>query len=83
MCALSATIRRHDLPARPFHDLIDAFEQDQELTRYESWDQLLHYCARSANPVGRLVLMLLGEPRDDERFLPSDLICTALQLTNH
>ena len=83
MCALERTINRHELPERPFNDLIDAFEQDQELTRYESWDQLLHYCSRSADPVGRLVLMMLGEPREESHFGPSDLICTALQLTNH
>ena len=51
MCALEATIRRHELPERPFHDLIDAFVQDQEFTRYETWTQLLHYCSRSAAPV--------------------------------
>ena len=83
MCALEETIRRHELPARPFHDLIDAFVQDQEVTRYETWSQLLHYCSRSADPVGRLVLMLMGEPREDAFFEPSDRICTALQLTNH
>ena len=83
MCALEATIRRHELPERPFHDLIDAFVQDQEFTRYETWTQLLHYCSRSADPVGRLVLMMLGEPREASHFGPSDHICTALQLTNH
>ena len=60
MCALEQTIRRHELPARPFHDLIDAFVQDQDLTRYETWNQLLQYCSRSADPAGRLVLMMLG-----------------------
>ena len=83
MCALEETIRRHELPARPFNDLIDAFVQDQEVIRYQTWNQLLHYCSRSADPVGRLVLMLLGEPREDAYFLPSDQICSALQLTNH
>ena len=66
-----------------FDALIDAFVQDQSMTRYETWDQLVDYCSLSANPVGRLVLMLLGEPREDALFLPSDAICTALQLTNH
>ena len=83
MCAHLVTIRKHDLPERPFNDLIDAFVQDQELTRYQSWNQLLHYCSMSADPVGRLVLMMLGEPREDSHFAPSDHICTALQLTNH
>lgn len=82
------------LPLRPFLDLIDAFEQDQRVTRYDTWEQLLHYCARSANPVGRLVLALggvedTGAPADHElpaarRHLleQSDALCTALQLTN-
>ncbi|MHC4990034.1 MAG: squalene synthase HpnC [Planctomycetota bacterium] len=81
--ALRPTIERHDLPMEPFADLIEAFEQDQTVTRYETWEQLLDYCRRSANPVGRLVLMICGEPRTDELFAPSDDICTALQLTNH
>lgn len=83
MVALAGTVRRHELPRAPFDALIDAFIQDQEVTRYETWEQLLDYCTLSANPVGRLVLMLLGEPRTDEYFVPSDAICTALQLTNH
>jgi len=83
MVALSRTIARHELPRAPFDALIDAFLMDQEVIRYESWDALLDYCALSANPVGRLVLMMLGEPRTDEYFGPSDSICTALQLTNH
>jgi len=81
--ALAPTIRDHDLPQQPFNDLITAFEQDQTVTRYDSWDQLLDYCKLSANPVGRLVLMLFGEPRTENLFGPSDAICTALQLTNH
>ncbi|HAW95584.1 MAG TPA: squalene synthase HpnC [Phycisphaerales bacterium] len=83
MMALADTVTRHDLPREPFEDLIDAFEQDQRVTRYETWDQLIDYCRRSANPVGRLVLMLFGEPREDEFLLPSDAICTGLQLVNH
>lgn len=83
MIALAGTIKRHDLPLAPFNDLIDAFIRDQHQTRYETWDDLLDYCALSANPVGRLVLMMLGEPRDNSHFIPSDAICTALQLTNH
>jgi squalene synthase HpnC len=79
--ALAETIRRHDLPAQPFLDLIDAFEQDQRVTRYDTFPQLLDYCRRSANPVGRLVLYLCGY-RDESRQLLSDQTCTALQLTN-
>lgn len=79
--ALRETIRKHDLPREPFDRLIDAFEQDQRVTRYRTWDELLDYCARSANPVGRIVLQLFG-CRDAERQRLSDATCTALQLTN-
>ncbi|HEX2971006.1 MAG TPA: squalene synthase HpnC, partial [Tepidisphaeraceae bacterium] len=79
--ALSATIRRHDLPIQPFLDLIDAFEQDQRVTRYETFDQLRDYCRRSADPVGRLVLYMCGY-RDPQLHQLSDRTCTALQLTN-
>jgi squalene synthase HpnC len=79
--ALSETIRRHDLPRQPFLDLIDAFEQDQRVTRYETYPQLLDYCRRSANPVGRLVLNLFGY-RDEKLLRLSDQTCSALQLTN-
>jgi squalene synthase HpnC len=79
--ALSDTVRRHALPPEPFADLITAFEQDQRVTRYETWEELLAYCRYSANPVGRLVLMLCGY-RDPERFRLSDSTCTALQLAN-
>jgi squalene synthase HpnC len=83
MVALAETVKRHDLPSEPFENLIGAFEQDQTVTRYDTWDQLIEYCQGSANPVGRLVLMLLGEPRDTETFRGSDAICTGLQLVNH
>jgi squalene synthase HpnC len=79
--ALAQTIRRHQLPIEPFLDLIDAFEQDQRVLRYQSFDQLLDYCRRSANPVGRLVLYLCGY-RDSQRQQLSDSTCTALQLAN-
>lgn len=79
--ALAETIRRHHLPVDPFDDLIDAFVQDQTVARYRDWDHLLDYCRRSANPVGRLVLMLCGY-RDPERFRLSDFTCSALQLAN-
>jgi len=86
--ALAWTIRERALPPEPFHMLLDAFEADQYKTRYGSWDELLAYSERSANPVGRLVLMLLGHRPPPERpdhaamFAASDDICTALQLIN-
>jgi squalene synthase HpnC len=79
--ALMRTIASHQLPAEPFLDLIDAFEQDQRILRYQTYDQVLDYCRRSANPVGRLVLYLCGY-RDESRQLLSDDVCTALQLAN-
>jgi len=79
--ALSATIRRHDILIDPFLNLIDAFEQDQRISRYETFEQVVDYCRRSADPVGRLVLYLCGY-RDDERQRLSDKTCTALQLAN-
>ncbi|MCC7407429.1 MAG: squalene synthase HpnC [Phycisphaeraceae bacterium] len=79
--ALRPTIEKHDLPRKPFDDLVDAFVQDQTVLRYASWEQVLDYCTRSANPVGRLVLYLCGH-RDDQRQQLSDATCTALQLAN-
>lgn len=86
--ALRPVIERHGLHAKPFHDLITAFEQDQSQTRYATWDELLGYCKGSADPVGRLVLGLggFGDGRDargyDELYEMSDATCTALQLVN-
>ncbi len=79
--ALRETVRRHGLPSEPFEDLIRAFVQDQTVTRYASWDELLAYCRWSANPVGRLVLHLCGYA-DAERRRLADATCTALQLAN-
>ena len=79
--ALKETIARHELPIEPFDHLIRAFEQDQAVTRYAGWQDVHRYCVYSANPVGRLVLMLCGY-RDAERFRLSDATCTALQLAN-
>lgn len=81
--ALLPTITRHDLPIEPFDRLIRAFEWDNRKTRWATMDELLQSCALSADPVGRLVLMTLGERRDDEALAQSDAICTALQLVNH
>jgi len=79
--ALKGTIDRHNIPIDPFLDLIDAFEQDQRVSRYENFEQVVDYCRRSANPVGRLVLYMSGY-RDAERQRLSDATCTALQLAN-
>jgi len=79
--ALADTIRQFDIPAEPFLRLIDAFEQDQRINRYQTYAQVLDYCTRSADPVGRLVLYLIGYC-DETRQRLSDCTCTALQLTN-
>lgn len=79
--ALQRTIQKRDIPKKPFADLIDAFVQDQRVVRYQTWDQVLDYCTRSADPVGRLVLYLCGH-RDEQRQRLSDATCTALQLAN-
>jgi squalene synthase HpnC len=79
--ALSATIQRHSIPIEPFDALLDAFEQDQRVSRYQTFAQLVAYCQRSADPVGRLVLWMCGY-RDPQRQRLSDCTCTALQLAN-
>ncbi|MDA1000001.1 MAG: squalene synthase HpnC [bacterium] len=80
--ALGETIRAHRLPLKPFRDLLSAFCQDLDTARYPDFDALLDYCRRSADPVGRIVLMLHGI-RDAEAFRWSDAICSALQIVNH
>jgi squalene synthase HpnC len=79
--ALAGTVREFDIPKQTFADLLTAFRQDQTITRYETFDDLLGYCHYSANPVGLLVLYLCGY-RDPERQELSDFTCTALQLAN-
>ena len=79
--ALAGTVRQFDIPKQTFADLLTAFRQDQTVTRYQSFDDLLGYCHYSANPVGHLVLYLCGY-RDPERQQLSDFTCTALQLAN-
>jgi squalene synthase HpnC len=79
--ALADTRQRFDLPLTLFDDLLSAFKQDVTRHRYDSWEDVLDYCRRSANPVGRLVLRLAGVRRDDADHW-SDAVCTALQLTN-
>jgi squalene synthase HpnC len=79
--AVGATIRTCRLPVSLFDDLLSAFRQDVTTTRYETWDEVLDYCRRSANPVGRLVLGI-ARYRDAALDRRSDAVCTALQLTN-
>ncbi len=79
--ALRESIVACDLPRELFHDLLTAFQQDQVKPVYATWDELLDYSRNSANPVGRLVLLVCGY-RDEERARMSDDICTALQLAN-
>ncbi|MGH9718105.1 MAG: squalene synthase HpnC [Candidatus Acidiferrales bacterium] len=81
LIALRETVRAKDVPVQPFADLLRAFRQDQTISRYATWDDVLDYCVYSANPVGRLVLYLCGY-RDEERQRLSDYTCTALQLAN-
>jgi squalene synthase HpnC len=79
--ALRETIDQFDLPREPLGDLLVAFRRDQVQKRFETLDDLLTYCDKSANPVGRIVLYL-GESASDETFQLSDSICTGLQLAN-
>jgi squalene synthase HpnC len=79
--ALAETVRQFDIPKHEFSDLLIAFRQDQTITRFDTFNDLLAYCKYSANPVGHLVLYLCGY-RDSERQQLSDLTCTALQLAN-
>ncbi|MEY4592146.1 MAG: squalene synthase HpnC [Pseudomonadota bacterium] len=79
--ALAKTMADFDLPLSPFYELISAFEQDVQQTRYADFQELLAYCRRSANPVGQLVLHLTGQA-SQQNLKYSDHICTALQLIN-
>ncbi|MBI5729620.1 MAG: squalene synthase HpnC, partial [Ignavibacteriales bacterium] len=79
--ALHNTINQFNLTPNYFFDLLSAFKQDAVKSRYQTYDELLNYCSRSANPVGRLVLEFFNI-RDNESIRYSDAICTALQLTN-
>jgi squalene synthase HpnC len=78
---LAQVVREYDLPLRPLYDLLSAFKQDVVVSRYQTYDALLDYCARSANPVGAMMLHLYGAA-DEENLRDSDAICTALQLIN-
>ena len=79
--SLCAVIMEWQLPLQPFRDLLDAFAQDVVQKRYTDYPELLDYCRRSANPVGRLVLHLVDRA-SEENLYRSDCICTALQLIN-
>jgi squalene synthase HpnC len=83
---LREVITEYDLPVEPFHDLLDAFSQDVTKARYASFAEVLDYCRRSADPIGRLMLGLYRESCDqkcgDRHVAWSDAICSALQLTN-
>ncbi|CAN7314135.1 squalene synthase HpnC [Pseudoduganella sp. LjRoot289] len=78
---LAEVVQQYDLPLQPFRDLLSAFKQDVSVTRYPSYELLLDYCARSANPVGLLMLSLYGKA-DAENVRDSDAICSALQIIN-
>jgi len=78
---LVASVQRHGLHWRHFHDLLDAFLQDLRVTRYDTVTQVQDYCSRSANPVGRLLLQLYGVG-SDTALAQSDAICSALQRIN-
>jgi len=81
LIALGDAIGRFNLPESLFHDLIDAFKQDVSKKRYADFGELMQYCRRSANPVGRLLLHLYGQT-DRRSLAQSDAICSALQLIN-
>jgi squalene synthase HpnC len=78
---LAVIIDQHRLPLKPFHDLLDAFCQDVTKKRYANFGEVLAYCEKSANPVGRLLLALYGFDTEECRTM-SDRICTSLQLIN-
>ena len=82
MRRLQPTVRRRSLTPEPFLGLIAANRQDQLVSRYETYDDLLAYCELSANPVGRLVLSVTGTSTP-ERVRLSDAVCTALQIVEH
>lgn len=79
--ALAPHIRQHQIPFQPFHDLLSAFSQDVVIKRYANRSELIDYCRRSANPVGRLMMHLYGD-HDPRHLTCADAICTSLQLIN-
>jgi squalene synthase HpnC len=79
--ALAETVERFQIPFELFQNLLTAFRADVTVKRYETYEDLLAYCRNSANPIGRMILLLLNY-RSDAMMELSDSICTALQLTN-
>jgi len=79
--ALADTIARNNLPIALFHDLLSAFRQDVSKNRYADFGEVMDYCRRSANPVGRLLLHITGQTSEHNLAL-SDALCSALQLVN-
>lgn len=79
--ALRETADRFEMPMELFHNLLKAFRSDVTTHRYETFDEVLAYCENSANPIGRLMLLLFNY-RSEATMELSDFICTALQLTN-
>ena len=82
MRALASSVRARPLPDEPFRRLIAANRQDQSVTRYESFDELLAYCRLSAAPVGELVLHVFGAATD-ARLALSEKVCAGLQVIEH
>lgn len=80
--ALGEVIRKYALPISLFHDLLNAFRQDVTKTRYANFADLMDYCRRSADPIGRLLLHL-NHAATPQNCIMSDAICSALQLINH
>lgn len=80
--ALGETVRETGIPLASLSQLIQANRQDQQVSRYESYEDLVRYCELSANPVGQAVLYIVGAATP-ERIAASDKICTALQLVEH
>lgn len=78
---LAAVTREHQLPLQPFRDLLSAFRQDVRKTRYANFGEVMDYCRRSANPVGRLLMMLFND-KDARHLAYSDGLCASLQLIN-
>ncbi|MBI5435982.1 MAG: squalene synthase HpnC [Nitrosomonadales bacterium] len=78
---VAAIVAQYQLPLQLFHDLLDAFAQDVTKKRYANFDEVLDYCRRSANPVGRLLLHLYEEATP-QNMSYSDAICTSLQIIN-
>jgi squalene synthase HpnC len=79
--ALNNTVQENNIPIETLEALLKAFRQDVEKQRYKTFDEVLEYCKNSANPIGRIILMIFGI-KDPEYYVYSDKICTALQLTN-